>query len=301
MSENLTIDKNLIYEDLSNQPIVHGVVTISHGMAEHIERYLWLINKLNQAGYHVISIDHLGHGRHIEKGDDQGFFSDLDGFECVENNLINILSYADNKFPDLKKILIGHSMGSWISLGIIQKYFKLDAMVLTGSSLIPNSVLKSQKKLVSMLIMLFGKKSYSKLIDNITMRKYNLNFSPNRTPNDWLSRDKLSVDEYTNDPKCGFLVTNSLWYQLSDQMMKVFNHLNYSKVNNELPIYLISGDRDPVGDNGNGVESLHKFLLDIFPKTYLNLVKDARHEVFNEINKDESFKDMLSFFDSHIK
>lgn len=301
MSENLTIDKNLIYEDLSNQPIVHGVVTISHGMAEHIERYSWLINKLNQAGYHVISIDHLGHGRHIEKGDDQGFFSDLDGFECVEKNLINILSYADNKFPDLKKILIGHSMGSWISLGIIQKYFKLDAMVLTGSSLIPNSVLKSQKKLVSMLIMLFGKKSYSKLIDNITMRKYNLNFSPNRTPNDWLSRDKLSVDEYTNDPKCGFLVTNSLWYQLSDQMMKVFNHLNYSKVNNELPIYLISGDRDPVGDNGNGVESLHKFLLDIFPKTYLNLVKDARHEVFNEINKDESFKDMLSFFDSHIK
>lgn len=301
MSENLTIDKNLIYEDLSNQPIVHGVVTISHGMAEHIERYSWLINKLNQAGYHVISIDHLGHGRHIEKGDDQGFFSDLDGFECVENNLINILSYADNKFPNLKKILIGHSMGSWISLGIIQKYFKLDAMVLTGSSLIPNSVLKSQKKLVSMLIMLFGKKSYSKLIDNITMRKYNLNFSPNRTPNDWLSRDKISVDEYTNDPKCGFLVTNSLWYQLSDQMMKVFNHLNYSKVNNELPIYLISGDRDPVGDNGNGVESLHKFLLDIFPKTYLNLVKDARHEVFNEINKDESFKDMLSFFDSHIK
>lgn len=301
MSENLTIDKNLIYEDLSNQPIVHGVVTISHGMAEHIERYSWLINKLNQAGYHVISIDHLGHGRHIEKGDDQGFFSDLDGFECVENNLINILSYADNKFPDLKKILIGHSMGSWISLGIIQKYFKLDAMVLTGSSLIPNSILKSQKKLVSMLIMLFGKKSYSKLIDNITMRKYNLNFSPNRTPNDWLSRDKISVDEYTNDPKCGFLVTNSLWYQLSDQMMKVFNHLNYSKVNNELPIYLISGDRDPVGDNGNGVESLHKFLLDIFPKTYLNLVKDARHEVFNEINKDESFKDMLSFFDSHIK
>ena len=301
MSENLTIDKNLIYEDLSNQPIVHGVVTISHGMAEHIERYSWLINKLNQAGYHVISIDHLGHGRHIEKGDDQGFFSDLDGFECVENNLINILSYADNKFPDLKKILIGHSMGSWISLGIIQKYFKLDDMVLTGSSLIPNSVLKSQKKLVSMLIMLFGKKSYSKLIDNITMRKYNLNFSPNRTPNDWLSRDKISVDEYTNDPKCGFLVTNSLWYQLSDQMMKVFNHLNYSKVNNELPIYLISGDRDPVGDNGNGVESLHKFLLDIFPKTYLNLVKDARHEVFNEINKDESFKDMLSFFDSHIK
>ena len=301
MSENLTIDKNLIYEDLSNQPIVHGVVTISHGMAEHIERYSWLINKLNQAGYHVISIDHLGHGRHIEKGDDQGFFSDLDGFECVENNLINILSYEDNKFPDLKKILIGHSMGSWISLGIIQKYFKLDAMVLTGSSLIPNSVLKSQKKLVSMLIMLFGKKSYSKLIDNITMRKYNLNFSPNRTPNDWLSRDKISVDEYTNDPKCGFLVTNSLWYQLSDQMMKVFNHLNYSKVNNELPIYLISGDRDPVGDNGNGVESLHKFLLDIFPKTYLNLVKDARHEVFNEINKDESFKDMLSFFDSHIK
>ncbi|MDG1948316.1 MAG: alpha/beta hydrolase, partial [SAR86 cluster bacterium] len=253
MFSHLTIDKNFIHESLSTQPIIKGVVTISHGMAEHMQRYDWLIKHFNKSGYHVISADHIGHGSFIEKGGLPGYFGEGDDLINVESNLIEVLNYANAKFPDLKKILFSHSMGSWIALGVVQEYKNIDLLVLSGSSLIPNKVILSQRKLVSILIAIFGGKAYSKLLDRITIRKNNSFFSPNRTPNDWLSRDVLSVDEYTADDKCGFLVTNSLWLQLSNQFLKVFKRSNYSESSPSLPIYIISGSEDPVGNRGKGV------------------------------------------------
>ena len=301
MSFELPIDNKFIYKFFADSETIKGVVVISHGMAEHIIRYGWLIKRLNASGYHVVCADHLCHGKYINDGATPGYFSDSNDFEDVENNLIHILNYVSYKFPDLKKILIGHSMGSWIAMGVIQKYQNIDALVLTGSSLIPKKTVLAQRRLVAFLSFFFGKKSYSKFIDKITMRKYNSIFSPNRTPNDWISRDKQSVDEYTDDPNCGFLVTNSLWYQLSNQMLKVFDINKYIHSNTNLPIYLISGDQDPVGINGKGVVSLHEFLLQRFNKTEINLVGGSRHEVFNEINKEESFNDLIKFIDSNIE
>jgi alpha-beta hydrolase superfamily lysophospholipase len=289
MSIKLPIDNKFIYEFFADNEIIKGVVVISHGMAEHINRYKWLIKQLNATGYHVVCADHLGHGKYINDGAAPGYFSDADDFEDVENNLIHILDYVSHKFPEL------------IAMGVIQKYQNIDALILTGSSLIPKETVLAQRRLVTFLSFLFGKKSYSKFIDKITMRKYNNIFSPNRTPNDWITRDETSVDEYTDDPKCGFLVTNSLWYQLSNQMLKVFDINKYINSNIDLPIYLISGDKDPVGINGKGVKSLHEFLIQKFYKTEINLVAGSRHEVFNEINKQESFNDLIKFIDSNIE
>jgi len=301
MSFKMPIDNKFIYKFIADKETIKGVIVISHGMAEHINRYKWLIKQFNSTGYHVVCADHLGHGKYIDDGATPGYFSEAHDFEDVENNLIHILDYVGHEFPDLNKILIGHSMGSWIAMGVIQRYQNIDALILTGSSLIPYETILSQRRLASLLSSLFGKKSYSKLFDKITMRKYNNIFSPNRTPNDWISRDQESVDEYTDDPKCGFLVTNSLWYQLSNQMLKVFDINNYLNSNIDLPIYLISGDQDPVGINGKGVISLYKFLLKKFHKTSINLVSSSRHEVFNEINKKESFNDLIKFIDSNIE
>lgn len=301
MFNHLTIDKKIIHESLSTQPTIKGVVTISHGMAEHMQRYDWLIKRFNASGYHVISSDHIGHGSFIDEGGLPGYFGEGDDLVNVENNLIEVLEYADAKFPDLKKVLFSHSMGSWIAMGTIQRYKNIDILILSGSSLIPNKVILSQRRLVSILIAIFGGKAYSKLLDRITIRKNNSLFRPNRTPNDWLSRDKLSVDEYTADDKCGFLVTNSLWLQLSNQFLKVFKRSNYAASNHSLPIYVISGAEDPVGNRGKGAKDLYNFLSSIFKNISFKLVQGARHEVFNETNKDESYLNMLSFIQSHIK
>ena len=117
MSFELPIDNKFIYKFFADSETIRGVVIISHGMAEHIIRYGWLIKRLNASGYHVVCADHLGHGKYINDGATPGYFSDADDFEDVENNLIHILNYVSYKFPDLKKILIGHSMGSWIAMG----------------------------------------------------------------------------------------------------------------------------------------------------------------------------------------
>ena len=121
MFNHLTIDKKIIHESLSTQPTIKGVVTISHGMAEHMQRYDWLIKRFNASGYHVISSDHIGHGSFIDKGGLPGYFGEGDDLVNVESNLIEVLEYADAKFPDLKKVLFSHSTVSYTHLTLPTK------------------------------------------------------------------------------------------------------------------------------------------------------------------------------------
>ncbi len=149
-----------------------------------------------------------------------------------------------------------------------------------------------------MQIIFFGKKSVSKLLDSLTMRSYNKSFAPNRTQSDWITSDRDSVDNYVEDPLCGFMVTNKLWYDLADGMKSVFNKNNYDNSFKQTPIFIISGDKDPVGENGKGVRRLFSFLLDIFPNSSMSLIRGARHEVFSEMNKELSYGEVKHFIES---
>jgi len=106
------------------------------------------------------------------------------------------------------------------------------------------------------------------------------------------------VDNYVEDPLCGFMVTNKLWYDLADGMKSVFNKNNYDNSIKQTPIFIISGDKDPVGENGKGVRRLFSFLLDIFPNSSMSLIRGARHEVFSEMNKELSYGEVKHFIES---
>ena len=297
MNLNTSIDKKYIYRYLSSNKQINGVFHISHGMAEHIGRYNWLINKLNEDGYHVIAIDHRGHGKRVEDNL-KGYFADKDGWDHVVNDLVDIIEESSREFPDLKQYLIGHSMGSWIALSAVQKNIKIDGLILSGSSKVPSSLLRFQKSLLMILILIFGKKSYGKYFDEMILGSYNKFFSPNRTAKDWISSDNLNVDEYINDPMCGFVVTNGLWLDLANGMIDVFEHKKYAGTDKGLRVFLISGSKDPVGQNGKGVSSLYKFLKDIFPNTSMDIIKNARHEVFSEKNKKDNYQKLIRFISS---
>lgn len=297
MNLNTSIDKKYIYRYLSSNKQINGMFHISHGMAEHIGRYNWLINKLNEDGYHVIAIDHRGHGKRIEDNL-KGYFADKDGWDHVVNDLVDIIEESSREFPDLKQYLIGHSMGSWIALSAVQKNIKIDGLILSGSSKVPSSLLRFQKSLLMILILIFGKKSYGKYFDEMILGSYNKFFSPNRTAKDWISSDNLNVDEYINDPMCGFVVTNGLWLDLANGMIDVFEHKKYAGTDKGLRVFLISGSKDPVGQNGKGVSSLYKFLKDIFPNTSMDIIKNARHEVFSEKNKKDNYQKLIRFISS---
>ena len=292
-----TINEDKIYRHLSDSNIINGIVHISHGMAEHIGRYKWLIKKLNNDGFHVIAIDHRGHGKRINNNL-KGYFADKNGWDLVLEDLIGLINYTNKEFPNHKQFLIGHSMGSWISLGLIQKGISLDGLVLSGSSMIPISVINTQRIIIRLHILFFGKKAVGKFLDKITLGQYNKFFKPNRTEKDWISSDDENVDDYINDHLCGYPVTIGLWDDLSRGMLSVFDSNQYEDFNKSLPIYIVSGSKDPVGGNGLGVKKLFNFLNPIFNSVQLDLIENARHEVFSETDKENTYNKLLKFFNN---
>jgi alpha-beta hydrolase superfamily lysophospholipase len=298
MTSNITNQDAHVYEFLTNQINPKGIIHISHGMAEHILRYKWLISRFNDDGYHVIAKDHRGHGLSINSKKVKGFFSDKEGWNKVVSDLEAVIVDSKKKFPNLDQFLIGHSMGSWLALSLISKGILIKGLILSGSSKVPLFIINAQKLIINMQIIFFGKNSTSKLLDSLTMKSYNKSFAPNRTESDWITTDKESVDDYVKDPLCGFMVTNKLWQDLANGMKSIFNKNNYDNSAKQTPIFIISGDKDPVGENGKGVKRLYGFLLDLFPNSSMSLIKDARHEVFSEINKEFSYQEVKHFIES---
>ena len=297
MSVGISIDNKYIYKNLSSSINPKGIVHICHGMAEHIGRYNWLIKKLNNDGYHVISIDHRGHGNRI--GDNpKGFFDDQNGWNLVVEDLSLLIKQSKQEHPNLKQFLIAHSMGSWIALSALQNNIAIDGLILSGSSKPAKFIILIQKILIKIQILFFGKKSVSLFLDNITLGSYNNFFKPNRTKKDWISSDDDNVDNYIADSLCGFPVTNGLWDDLANGILKVFNNNNYSLSDNSIPIFIISGSKDPVGENGKGVIRLNNFLSNIFSNVSIKIVDEARHEVFSETTKENSYNTLIKFIES---
>ena len=297
MSVSISIDNKYIYKDLSRSINPKGIVHICHGMAEHIGRYNWLIKKLNDDGYHVISIDHRGHGNRI--GDNpKGFFDEQNGWNLVVEDLSLLIKKSKQEYPNLKQFVIAHSMGSWIALSALQNNIAIDGLILSGSSKPSKFIILIQKILIKIQILFFGKKSVSLFLDNITLGSYNNFFKPNRTKKDWISSDDDNVDNYIADSLCGFPVTNGLWHDLANGILKVFKNNNYSLSDNSIPIFIISGSKDPVGENGKGVIRLNNFLSNIFSDVSIKIVDEARHEVFSETTKENSYNTLIKFIES---
>lgn len=295
MEKNITNLKKNLHIHLTQNQNVNGVIHICHGMAEHIGRYKWLTKKLNNDGYHVISIDHRGHGNNITDFDTQGYFSKKDGSKKVTKDLINLLQYSKKNYPNLKKYLIAHSMGSWIALSSLIDGIEIDRIILTGSSYIPKKLIILQQLIVQLNAYIFGDKSESNFMYKITFETYNNYFKPLKTDSDWISSDTENVKAYVNDPLCGFKSKNNLWINLGQILLRVFNKKKYKYVNKDIPIFILSGRDDPVGGFGKGVKRLHKFLAKIFNKVEIEIVDNCRHEVFSERNKENTYNMALNF------
>jgi alpha-beta hydrolase superfamily lysophospholipase len=287
---------SIIYENFSNQKKIKGIVHISHGMGEHIGRYKWLINKLNHDGFHVISKDHRGHGKWLDNPKNiQGLFHKKNGWSQVTNDLRELILDTNKKYPNVNQYLFAHSMGSWIGLSAILKPLPLKGLIISGSTKLPKILIYIQTLLIKIVIFFQGKEGVSTFLDSITIRSYNDKFKPNRTTSDWISTDNQNVDEYVEDKLCGFLVTNSLWLDMSEGFLEIFNIKNYKYVDKDMPILLISGDLDAVGDFGKGSPKLARMLNKVFKKVDSVVVQDEKHEVFSGTLKESSYKIIKNF------
>ena len=292
MEQHMT--NSLYFEHFTADINPKGVFIISHGMAEHMGRYQWLISKLNNDGYHVISRDHKGHGINIINGETPGLFSDNNGWLKVRDDLKQTINYAERKFPNLPCFLLGHSMGSWIALATLNNKSSLKAIILTGSSKLPKLAIILNLIIIKVDILINGKFNKSTIMDRLTMRRFNAEFKPNITPNDWISSDEDSVNDYTNDPHCGFIVTSSLWLDLCNGLMMIFNKKYYSELNKDIPILIMSGKNDAASANSKLSIKLYKFLNKVFSNVK-HMIIDSRHEIFTDLNKHSSYNYLLEF------
>jgi len=279
-----------------------AIVQIAHGVADHIDRYKDFMAYLADNGFLVVGNDHLGHGHSIQHPIEQGFFAYHDGWQHVVNDMHRLRCIASEEFPEIPYILFGHSMGSFLTRTyIIQHPECYDAAIISGTGHMKPTMINSGYALASNIAKLKGVRYISKLIDNIAFGTYNNAFKPVRTKYDWISRDESQVDKYAADPFCGFIATASLFRDMMAGLKFITDQNNIQKMNKFKPIYFMSGDMDPVGENGKGVERAYKAFCDAgIMDIYLKLYKDGRHEMLNEINKEEVYQDILRWINSKL-
>lgn len=295
----ININKWKLDADIPNK----GVVQIAHGMAEWAYRYDYFAKALNRAGYIVYANDHRGHGLTAPREEDIGYISDNDGFSDMVEDLHELNGFIKQTHPGLPIVLFGHSMGSFLGQRFIQSYGKdIQGVILSGSNGKQNPMINMGIMIAYIEMKTKGRKHRSKFLDKLTFASYNKAFAPNRTDFDWLSRDEKQVDRYIEDPYCGAVFTSSFFYDFLRGLKLIAKKVNLKTIPKDLPIYLFSGSMDPVGFFGEGMKNL----MDMYNTAGLERVSHklypgGRHEMLNEINRDEVIGDIITWLEENIK
>ncbi|MBM6401996.1 alpha/beta hydrolase [Phycicoccus sonneratiae] len=278
-----------------------AVVVVAHGMAEHSARYARLAEALTGAGYAVYAPDHRGHGRTASAAD-HGYFADADGWDTVVADLRAVTTHARDEHPGLPVFLLGHSMGSFLSRAyVIEDSRDLAGLVLSGTAGDPGALGRVGAGIAAAEARLRGRRHTSTLLDKLTFGQYNAAFKPNRTDFDWLSRDDAEVDAYVADPLCGNTFTSGFFKDLLGGLAGINDAKRVAGVRRDLPVLLVSGDKDPVGDGGKGPRAVAQQYRDAgLTDVTCTLYPDARHELFNETNRDEVTADVVRWLDAHL-
>lgn len=295
--QNLAEPKNLKilgYNDLELNTYVYdnvenpkAVVVIVHGMQEHCLRYKAFAQYLNQNGFIVITNDLRGHG-HTAISKDKLGFGEKDIFTETLQDELNIISYANETY-NLPIYLFGHSYGSMLSQNLIQLSPLIEKCVLSGTGNGSSFVMKMGGLVASILSPFKKYDSKGGLIERLCIKSYGKGFKRGN----WLTRDESIYDIFLQDEYCGGSFPFSFYKSLIKNMNKT--NKTVQKIGSK-KVFLIAGDCDPVGEKGKQVKKLYRLYLKNNINAKLKLYKGARHELINEINKEEVYKDVVDFF-----
>ena len=279
-----------------------GIIQLAHGMTEHAGVYTDFIAALLEAGYGVYAHDHKGHGKTVKREEDYGHFKPNVGWNEAVSDVI-FVSETIRKEQTCPLFLLGHSMGSFLSRRAVQLKGELyDGFLISGTGGNPGFLGSIGHKVATIEMKLRGAKTKSPMLNFLSFGNFNSHFKPNRTKFDWLSSDNSQVDKYIADPLCGFICTTSFYRELFSGVLEVNKLEEFKKTPQNLPIHIFSGDRDPVGDMGKGVKEVYENYKKCGVKDVtLRLYENGRHEMFHEVNRDEVFKDLISWLEEHNK
>ena len=262
-----------------------AVLQIAHGVAEHILRYDDFARYLNDRGILVAGHDHLGHGKSLPEGAVPVYFGDGATWETVVDDIHLLHDRLREQYPDLPILLMGHSMGSFLSRSYLIRYpGTVDAAIIMGTGWQPEIIIRGGLLLAGILSGLKGPDAVSKMVTNMAFGAYNKAFGDKpRTPNDWLSADTDNVDRYMADPLCGADATVGLFRQMLHGIRFNQRQSHLRQMDREMPVLFVAGDKDPVGNCGKGVRQTYDaFRAAGMRDCTLKLYPGLRHEILNE-------------------
>ncbi|WP_332648153.1 alpha/beta hydrolase [Lysinibacillus sp. 54212] len=284
------------------QQEIKGHIHILHGMAEHSGRYADFASVLVDQGYFVSTHDHRGHGKTAENGGRQGYFEDENGFDRVVRDVFEVteLIRRDRALPQV--ILFGHSMGSFIARRYMQLFSStIKAAILCGTgTATPLHVVGN--RVARLLAKSRGTTKPSEILNELSFGSFNKSVIDAKTAYDWLSRDEKQVQTYMDDPHCGFVATNQFYVDLTGGLLLINRKDEISRIRADLPVLLISGSRDPVGDFGKGVMTVgEQFVEAGMEKVVVHICEDMRHEILNEQNKEYVYEVILRWLNDETE
>lgn len=276
-----------------------GIVQIVHGMVEHFRCYDQVAEALTSVGYVVCGIDQLGHGRTTPHAAQRGIYDPKHGADYLIEDQHALRQLVSNRFPKLPYVMLGHSMGSFVVRCYIARYGEgLAGAIIMGTAWMASV---AAPKLITSIIARFHGWGYrSAFVDSMGTGSYNKSFEGTgaNTGYEWLSSDPARPISYAADPDCGWMFSVSGYYVIAQLLEEAERPEALMRIPHELPVLILSGEQDPVGENGKGPRScamaLRKAgLLDVTIKLYPN----ARHELHNERCRQDVRADVVKFLE----
>lgn len=293
--------KLFVYRWLPDVGLGKAVVHIAHGLAEHAGRYERLAEVLTENGYVVFANDYRGHGKTAVQLDESGHFADENGWQRILKDIEELVRLERNEFFGHRVILFGHSMGSLVAQHLATRNL-FDAVAMSGANGTLSPLARIGKLIAKVESWRLGKRGKSELINALTFDAFNKPFQPNRTSFDWLSRDEAEVDKYIADSMCGFLCSTQLWMDLLDAMAEAAKPEFRARVPKQMPVYLFSGSRDQVNNEGQGSTALAEYYRSIgMEKVSYRIFTGARHETLNELNREEVTEHLVDWMNAIVK
>lgn len=280
---------------------IKGIIQLHHGLAEHSLRYDRIGSIFAENGYVFNAYDMRGHGKTAEIAEEKktgmfGKLADKDGFNVAVEDLHEVIDSYKKEYEGKKVILLGHSFGSFVAQGYIEKYSKdIDGCILCGTAGPRNFLMFVGKILVSIIKGVKGGDSIVPFLHTLAFGNYN-DRTEKKTECDWLSRNELNVQMYLSDKWCNTPLTTTFYYDMMSGLMQIHNRNAIKAISKDLPVYMIYGGQDPVGNYGKTVNKLFK----IYKRNGIKNLKikeypEDRHEILNENDKETVENDLLDW------